>query len=97
HNQIGMSSNLIEKPTTTLDYVQINDYVNTVPMNINTSSDFLLYPPNHDVFPDAPITASSHMILPDYQLTHCLNKAPLTNNVQTFNYDSSHENIGHFV
>ncbi|CAG8591981.1 12674_t:CDS:1, partial [Cetraspora pellucida] len=67
HNQIGMPSNidlyLMENqfnPATTLDYVQNNDYVDTIPMNINTSSDFLLYPPNHGVFPDAPITASSH-------------------------------------
>ncbi|KAF0439672.1 hypothetical protein F8M41_004133 [Gigaspora margarita] len=81
HNKIDTPSNvnlnMMENQinptmTNTLDYVQINDCMNTVPMNFDISSDLLLYHPNNYVFPDAPATVSSQTILPDYQQTHFL-------------------------
>ncbi|CAG8448813.1 4282_t:CDS:1 [Dentiscutata heterogama] len=77
YNQIGtppnVNLNMMENQinptvTTTLDYVQINNCANAVPMN----TDFLLYPPNNYVFPDVPLTDSSQIILPNYQQTHFL-------------------------
>ncbi|CAG8457433.1 7266_t:CDS:2 [Scutellospora calospora] len=109
HNQINMPLNIVDHnmmenninptmaTTTTSDYDHIHNFINTVPLNVNTSflsspSD-LLYPPNNYVFIDEPTTDLSQVISSDSQQIHFNKVASINNDFQMFNYDSSYENI----